>query len=81
MYNDLINEGYIFKSETDTEIACAYIDYIYKSEKNILNTLNRVTKVFRGSYAFGIICLDDLDNLYALKKTSPLIIAKGNDEN
>lgn len=78
---ELINNNYSFKSSTDTEIAAAYIDFIYKKEKNILKTLNIVTKIFRGSYAFGIICKDDLNTLYALRKTSPLIIAKGNDEN
>jgi len=78
---ELLKKDYKFKSETDTEIACAYIDYIYNIEKDILKTLNKVTKIFRGSYALGIICLDDLDNLYALKHTSPLIIARGNNEN
>ena len=77
----LLGYGYKFKSSTDTEIAVAYIDYIYKKENNILKTLNKVTKVFRGSYALGIICNDDLNTLYALRKTSPLIIAKGQNEN
>lgn len=78
---ELSKKNYTFKSETDTEVACAYIDYIYKTEKDILKTLNKVTKIFRGAYAFGIICLDDLNNLYALRKSSPLIIARGKDEN
>ena len=78
---ELINNNYTFKSSTDTEIACAYIDFIYKKEKDILKTLNYITKIFRGSYALGIICNDDLINLYAVRKTSPLIIAQGNNEN
>ena len=78
---ELLKNGYTFKSSTDTEIACAYIDFIYKKEKDILKTLNHITKVFRGSYAIGVICNDDLDNLYAVRKTSPLIIAKGTNEN
>jgi len=78
---ELINNGYKFKSTTDTEIAVAYMDYVYKKENDILKTLNKVTKIFRGSYAFGIICEDDLNTLYALRKTSPLIIAKGKNEN
>ena len=78
---ELLKNNYTFKSETDTEIACAYIDYIYKVENDILKTLNKIIKIFRGSYALGIICLDDLNNLYALRKTSPLIIAKGINEN
>lgn len=78
---ELISNGYSFKSSTDTEIAVAYIDFVYKNENNILETLNKVTKIFRGSYALGIICEEDLNTLYALRKTSPLIIAKGNNEN
>ena len=77
----LINKGYIFKSETDTEVACALIDDIYKSQKDILKTLNTATKVFRGSYALGIICADDPDTLYALRNTSPLIIATSKSGN
>ncbi len=78
---ELLKNNYTFKSSTDTEIAVAYIDFIYKKEKDILKTLNYITKVFRGSYALGIICNDDLNNLYAVRKTSPLIIAKGTNEN
>ena len=78
---ELLKNNYTFKSSTDTEIAVAYIDFIYKKEKDILKTLNYITKIFRGSYALGIICNDDLNNLYAVRKTSPLIIAKGTNEN
>lgn len=78
---ELLKNDYKFESDTDTEVACAYIDFLYKSNKNILSVLNKASKIFKGSYAFGIICTDDLNHLYALKKTSPLIIACGNDEN
>lgn len=79
--NNLIKEGYKFKSETDTEVACALIDSIYKTEKDILKTLNKANKILKGSYALGIICEDDLTTLYAIRKTSPLIIATGDNEN
>lgn len=78
---ELLKNNYTFKSSTDTEIAVAYIDFIYKKEKDILKTLNYITKIFRGSYAIGVICNDDLNNLYAVRKTSPLIIAQGTNEN
>lgn len=73
--------GYKLKSGTDTEVACAYIDFLYSKNHDILKSLNEASKLFRGSYAFGIICSDDLENLYAMRKTSPLIVALGNDEN
>lgn len=71
----LIKKGYIFKSETDTEVACAIIADLYKEKKDILLSLNAATKVFRGSYALGIICADDSETLYAMRNTSPLIVA------
>lgn len=78
---ELEDNGYKLVSSTDTEVAVAYIDYLYKKYNDILKTLNEASNIFRGAYAFGIICEDDLEHLYALRKTSPLIIAKGNDEN
>lgn len=78
---ELLKNGYTFKSSTDTEIAVSYIDYIYNKEKDVLKTLNKIIKIFRGAYALGIICEDDFETLYAVRKTSPLIIAKGNNEN
>ena len=77
----LIKNNYSFKSETDTEVACATIDYYYKQEKDILKTLKKACEVLKGSYALGIICEDDLDHLYAIRKSSPLIIALENDGN
>ena len=73
--------GYKFISETDTEVACAYINYIYNKEKDILKTLNICSKEFIGSFAIGIIVKDDYDNLYVMKKESPLIIGVSKDEN
>ena len=79
--NKLEKNGYKFISETDTEVACAYINYVYNKEKDILKTLNICTKDFVGSYAISIIVEDDYDNLYVMKKESPLIIGVSKDEN
>lgn len=78
---ELLKNNYTFKSDTDTEIACAYLDYLYKQEKDILKSLQKLQKIIKGSYAFGIICEDDKDHLYALRSSSPLIIALGKNEN
>lgn len=78
---ELINSGYEFKSETDTEVACALLDSIYNETNDINKTIEIFQKKVRGSYAIGLICDDDYENLYAIKKNSPLIIAKGKDEN
>ncbi len=78
---DLINKGYIFNSETDTEVVAALIDYIYKKEKDMLKTIQKVKELLTGSYALGIICDDNLDTLYTLKNKSPLIIGVNENEN
>ena len=70
----LIDEGYTFKSDTDTEVACATIDYLYKENNDILNSLNKFTETVKGSYALGIIFDDDINTLYAIRKDSPLIL-------
>ncbi len=72
----LIKEGYVFKSETDTEVACALIDYYYNKYNDVLKSISECEKIFKGSYAFGIICDDDTKNIYACRKDSPLIVAK-----
>ena len=77
----LSKEGYTFKSETDTEIAAALLDYLKK--KGIWSNLE-VIKEFetyiKGSYALGIIFDDELDTLYAARKDSPLILGIGKEE-
>lgn len=76
---NLINKGYNFKSETDTEVACALIDYYYNEYKDMLKSIAKCEKIFKGSYAFGIICEDDKETLYACRKDSPLIVAGKNN--
>jgi len=79
--NMLEKKGVSFSSETDTEVACALLNDIYKTEKDILKTLVKAQDLLIGSYAFGILCEDDLNTIYAMRKSSPLIVAtKDNDK-
>ena len=78
---ELIKIGYTFNSDTDTEVASAYIDYLYKENHDMIKALSLASKKFIGSYAFGIINEDEKDKLYALRKDSPLIIGIGENEN
>ena len=77
----LIEEGYTFKSETDTEVAVQYIGYHYKKTNNILDAVTEAMKNLKGAYAFAIVCKNEPDKLIAARKESPLIIGKGNGEN
>lgn len=77
----LMSEGYTFKSDTDTEVAAAYIDSLYKENNDMIKSLSICVNKFLGSYAFGIINELEIDVLYALRKDSPLIIGVGENEN
>lgn len=77
----LMSEGYTFKSDTDTEVAAAYIDSLYKENNDMIKSLSICVNKFLGSYAFGINNELETDVLYALRKDSPLIIGVGENEN
>ena len=74
---ELINIGYNFKSETDTEVACALIDYYYKQESNIKKALSKFIDKVKGAYALGVLVKNE-NNLYSIRKDCPLVIGKGN---
>ena len=70
----LIEKGYSFISETDSEVIVNLIDYHYKKTKNVLETLEHASKILRGSYAISLLYKDEPNTLYFYKKQSPLMI-------
>lgn len=74
---ELKKDGYLFNSETDTEVVAALIDRYY--DKDPILAIEMAIKKIKGSYAFGIL-FKDSDKLYAVRKDSPLIIGYGDDE-
>lgn len=79
---ELISEGYVFKSETDTEVAALLFDRNYKlTGKNKLEAIKKTLAEVKGAYAFAILFADDPDRIWATKKDSPLIVGIGKGEN
>ena len=68
----LEKRGYEFVSETDTEIIAHLLDYYY--DGNPLQAVTKIMHRMEGSYALGIIFQDHPDELYAVRKDSPLIV-------
>lgn len=77
---ELIGEGYKFKSETDTEVIPHLIDKYMKTGLDLENALRKVLDVIQGSYAIAAICVDEPDRVVATRKDSPLIVGIGKDE-
>ncbi len=75
----LLEKGYTFKSETDTEVVAQLMEYLYDGD--IFSTVKKTVARLEGAFAFGIICADNPDTLIAVKKDSPLIVGIGENEN
>ena len=90
-YNELkkflMDNGYKFYSDTDTEIVPNLIHYYYTKETKETGKMKFLTAVknacndLKGSFALEIICKDFPDNMIVVRKDSPLVIGKGIDEN
>lgn len=70
----LEKESYNFKSSTDSEVAAALIDKLYKENKDMLKTLVILKDKLKGSYAFNIINSDIPNKIYGIRKDVPLIV-------
>ena len=79
--SQFLKDGVSFKSETDTEVAAALLNKLYNETNDMNKTIIEFEKIAKGSYALGIIVDGDYENLYAVKKGSPLIIGLGENEN
>ena len=82
----LMDNGYTFYSQTDTEVIPNLVHYYYhKDEKNddlkFLRAVKNACADFKGSYAIEILCKDFPDNMIVTRKDSPLVIGKGEEEN
>lgn len=76
---ELIEKGFIFESETDTEVVVHLIEMYYNGDvkKAIIKALSRL----HGSYALGVICNECPQKLYVARESSPLILGLGAGEN
>ena len=77
----LTRHGYVFYSQTDTEIAIKLIDYYYK--KYNIGPVDAITKTMvrvRGSYALAVMFKDYPGEVWVARKDSPMVIGVGEDE-
>ena len=76
---ELEEKGYIFSSDTDTEVISQLIQDMYNG--NILDTVSKVVKKLEGSYAVGVLHKNHPDELICAREHSPLVIGIGEKEN
>lgn len=76
---NLEEHGYEFTSETDTEVVAHLLDYYYKG--NPTEAITKVIHRVEGSYALGILFKEHPDEIFAVRKDSPLIVGHSADGN
>lgn len=76
---ELMEKGYQFHSETDTEVIVHLVEHYYQGDfqQAVMKAANRL----QGSYALGIICADDPGRVFVVREASPLILGVGIGEN
>lgn len=77
--NELTEKGYVFKSDTDTEVIAQLFDNLFNG--NAVETMIKVAKRVEGSYAVAMIVKGFPDKVFTMKKDNPMIIGRGNGEN
>lgn len=75
----LLAKGYVFHSETDTEVVVHLIDMYY--DGNLKETVMRAAARLEGSYVLGVLCADEPDRLFVAKNGGPMILGVGAGEN
>lgn len=77
----MIRKGYTFETQTDTEALAKLVDYYFVQKGTPLEAIKKVLEKIRGSFAVGMMFAGFPDELYAIRKDSPLIIGLGKDMN
>lgn len=77
---ELINKGYTFSTETDSEVIPNLIDYYYKKLKNFNRAISSALADLKGTYALAIVTTTHPDTIYATRLSSPLVVGIGQNE-
>lgn len=78
---DLLKQGYQFKSQTDTEVLVCLIHSHLKNSSSVFEAFKKALKEVKGSFGLALIDKNDPDTLYAARSGSPLIVGLGIGEN
>ncbi|MPW26808.1 glutamine--fructose-6-phosphate transaminase (isomerizing) [Alkalibaculum sp. M08DMB] len=75
----LIEKGYRFLSDTDTEVIAHLLDSLYIDD--IVKTVKDAVEYLKGSFALGVLSKNEPDKIVAIRKDSPLVVGIGENEN
>ena len=79
--NQLLESGVEFSSDTDTEVVCHVLTSYLNSGLNAYDSVRATMNDIRGTYALGVLVLNDPDKLYAVRGGSPIAIGSAENQN
>ena len=79
--SELVSSGYVFQSETDTEVIAHLMHSEVRSGKNMMAALEATIAKLEGAYALCVLSSEDSENLYVARQGSPLVLGLGIGEN
>ncbi len=74
----LEGKGCLFVSQTDTEVIAHLLSTIFNGD--MVATLFKAQGMLEGSYALGVLCVNEPDTLYCMRKDSPLVVGLAQGE-
>ncbi|OWY34850.1 glutamine--fructose-6-phosphate transaminase (isomerizing) [Herbaspirillum aquaticum] len=71
--------GYVFESQTDTEVIAHLVDHMYDGD--LFHTVQQAVRRLTGAYAIAVFCADEPHRVVAARQGSPLIVGVGDGQN
>jgi len=79
--DEMLAEGYVFDSETDTEVAAHLVHHYLKQGLDLVDAVGKAVERFEGAYALLVVDAEDPDRIVVSRVASPLVIGLGDGEN
>lgn len=71
--------GYVFESQTDTEVVAHLVDHLYSGD--LFEAVQQATRRLAGAYAIAVFCRDEPHRVVGARQGSPLVVGRGVNEN
>lgn len=79
--DEMVAEGYVFDSETDTEVAAHLVHHYLKEGLDLVEAVGKAVERFEGAYALLVVDAEDPNRIVVSRVASPLVIGLGDGEN
>ena len=79
MRTELTKLGYVFESQTDTEVIAHLINELYDGD--LLRTVQKAVKRLHGAFAIAVFCKDEPKRVVGARLGCPLVVGIGQGEN